>query len=63
MNNDEVDSTASSNNSDKIDHYHNLTPICLLVDVSTINIDGGGDGGGGIDDQELSSSDSLINWV
>ena len=47
MNNDEVDYPSSSNNSDEIDHFHNLTPIRLVVDDSLTIIDGGGDGIGG----------------
>ena len=48
MNNDEVDYSSSSNNSNEIDHFHSLKPISLVVDNSPIIIDGDDDGGGGI---------------
>ena len=48
MNNDEVDYTSSSNNSNEIDHFHNLKSIYLVVDDSPIVIEGGDDGSGDI---------------
>ena len=48
MNNDEVDYSSSSNNSDEIDRFYNLKLIRLVVEDFPIVIDGDDGGSGGI---------------